>query len=181
MDEIIEKASQIPSWVERSEMEVLAGMVVPIDGLIVEIGALYGGATAVLALANPKARVVTIDEFSWTPPNHSKAGKAVLRANLDKLGIENVEIIEGDSRIVGIGWTEPIDLLFVDGGHDFQYVFTDLINFGPHASVIAVHDYNNPRSAASVNRAVDGFILAYPVWEIVKVVDTMAILGRKEI
>lgn len=66
LDEIFKR---IPSWTSTIEREKLAELSaeVPPTGTIVEIGCLYGGSTAVLALSNPSALVRSIDNFSWTP------------------------------------------------------------------------------------------------------------------
>jgi precorrin-6B methylase 2 len=178
----VESVNQIPSWttlMERAALGALAaGM--PTGGLIVEIGGLYGGTTSVLALANPAARVVTIDEFSWSPAkDRPPASAAGLRAEMTRIGASNVTVMEGDSATIGPTWDEKIDLLFIDGGHSFEAVRADLENFAKHTRLIACHDWKN-RAWPSVRQAIEAFILAHPEWTIVLVADTVVVLRRRD-
>jgi hypothetical protein len=54
-------------------------------GIIVEIGGLYGGTTAALGLANPSARIVVVDDFSWSPLDGGHDYESV-RSDLATLG-----------------------------------------------------------------------------------------------
>lgn len=162
---------------ERECMARLAAVVKP-GGLIVEIGALYGGMTGVLGLANKKARIITIDDFSWHPPDDVPTSASLLLANMDKIGVHNVNVIQGDSREIGKSWTEPIDLCFIDGGHSFDYVYLDLCNFAPHSKVVALHDYDNP-FWPTIRQAVEKFMRKNPEWVISEVVGTVVVLRRK--
>lgn len=162
---------------ERKCLSMLAKEV-PIHGYILEIGCLYGGVTAVLALSAPFAYVSTIDDFSWSPENMPKATKELAEKSFIELGIKNIKVFEGDSIKIGREWKTEIDLLWIDGGHSFNYVYSDLINFGPHSRVIALHDYDNP-IWETIRQAVEIFIGKYPEWHLANVVDTVAVLRRK--
>lgn len=179
VQDAIKKASTIPSWTEPDEKVKLAELAQEVGtGRIVEVGALYGGTTAVMALANPEANITSIDEFSWTPEGCPTACKKLMHQNLLDLGIANFEIIEGDSRNIGRHWSQPIDLLFVDGGHSYEYVHADLVNFGPSAKVIALHDFGNA-AWPSVMQAVKNFMDEFPdMFKITEVVGTVAVLRR---
>ena len=154
----VQKAQTIRPLSEINERECLARLAseVPAGGRIVEIGCLYGGTTGVLALANPYAEVIAIDDFSWHPPDDIPTSAQLVRENMKSIGAENVSILEGDSSEIGASWSDPIDLLFVDGGHTFDIAFSDLIKIGLHAKVIAVHDYEN-RYWLGVKEAVTRF------------------------
>jgi precorrin-6B methylase 2 len=159
-DEAVQRASEIPAWTEINERELLARLAreVPADGHIVEIGALYGSVTAVLALANPAARITSIDNFSWTPPGYPEASYERMMENLKGLGISNVMVVADASENVASLWQWPIELLWIDGGHSFEYVSSDLTHFGKFAKVIALHDYDNP-VWPDIRQAVDKFLL----------------------
>ena len=159
---------------ERECMAKLAADVSP-GGLIVEIGSLYGGMTAVLGLARPEAKIVSIDDYSWHPAGYLLTSKKLLLANMKKVGVTNVTAREGDSREIGKTWKRKIDLLWIDGGHSYDYVHADLENFGPHAQVIAVHDYKNP-AWATIEKAINDFIVDHPEWVISEVVGMVAVL-----
>lgn len=175
----VDQAQAVRPLTEVNERECVARLAEAVreDGLMVEIGCLYGGMTAVLGLANPKARIKTIDDFSWHPEDDVPTSAALLLENMAKVGVNNVEVIEGDSRKIGPKWKEPIDLLWIDGGHSFDYVYSDLKNFGPHARVIALHDYNNPYWA-SIRQAVERFLGNHPEFHLADVVGTVAVLRR---
>ena len=178
--EAVEAARVVRPLTEINERECvarLASEVMP-GGLIVEIGCLYGGMTAVMGLANPEARITTIDDFSWHPADDVPTSRALLYINMEKIGVNNVTCIEGDSRELGRDWNELIDLLWIDGGHSFDYVWQDLKNFGPHAQVIALHDYDNP-AWKSIRQAVEKFLSANPEWRVDEVAGTVVVLRRK--
>lgn len=172
--------SPVPSWTEQIEQDQLALLAkeVPAGGTIVEIGCLYGGTTAVMALANPEALITSIDEFSWTPEGCPPATPERFLANMKDIGASNVSVIVMDSRDAAKTWTKPIDFLFIDGGHSYEFVYADLCNFAPLARKVALHDYNNP-FWATIKKAVDDFIFTNPVWEVETVTGTVAVLVRK--
>lgn len=172
--------TKILSWTDEKERGLLSQLSseVPENGWIVEIGCLYGGTTATLALSNPKALVVSIDNFSWTPDGYPQVSPTLTRSNLREAGVENVQIIEGDSREIGKDWEHHIDLLWVDGGHSYEFVYSDLVNFGPHADVIALHDYGNP-FWETIMKAVGDFLKDHEEFYIAQVVSTVVVLRRK--
>jgi hypothetical protein len=172
--------TNIPSWTEIIEREKIWELAkeVPFGGDILEIGALYGGTTSVLAMGAPVCNVTSVDEFSWTPPGYPATSAKLLQENLDKLGIKNVSIIEADSRNVGITWNTPLDLLWIDGGHSYEFVYADLVNFGPHAKVIALHDFDNPHWP-DIRQAVEKFLSLNKEFSLTEVVGTVAVLRKK--
>lgn len=181
-DEIIQQAAKIPSWttdLERRELLRLAQEVCA-GGLIVEIGGLYGGMTAVLGMANPAARIVVVDNFSWSPIEDKPANKEELMRNVTRCGVANVSVHEGDSREIGKTWSYAIDLLWIDGGHSYEFVRSDLDLFGPHAKTIALHDWDNP-FWPSIRKAVEDFIEANPEWVVEKNVDMVVVLRRNNL
>ena len=182
VEDIIEKAMQAaPSWTtiaERTEVARLAFLLDPNDGVIVEIGGLYGGMTAVLGLANPKAQIIVVDDFSWSPIANQPASAARLLENVRRVGVKSVDVMEGDSRVIGKQWNKPIDLLWIDGGHSYEFVKSDLTLFAPHAKTIALHDWDNP-AWPSIRQAVEEFVDEHPEWVIDHNVDTVVVLIRK--
>lgn len=178
--EILQAADKAaPSWTSQAEREQLIELArdVPENGLIVEIGGLYGGMTAVLGLSNPKARIIVVDEFSWHPLNGLKASPDLLLSNCNSIGVNNVRVIKGDSREVGKTWKEAIYLLWIDGGHSYEFVKSDLDKFGPHARRIALHDWDNP-FWTSIRQAVEEFLKVHPEWFFSHNVETVAVLER---
>lgn len=172
-------AKAAPSWtteVEQVEMIHLARQV-NAGGLIVEIGGLYGGMTVILGLANPQARIVVVDDFSWHPIKGLKASPALLLSNCKGAGVTNVRVITGDSRIVGADWNESIDLLWIDGGHSYEFVRSDLDKFGPWTKRIALHDWDNP-IWGSIRQAVEDYLRVQPEWRFDHNTEMIAVLER---
>jgi predicted O-methyltransferase YrrM len=181
-ESIIQRAKILRPLTEINEREELINLAkeVPPHGLIVEVGTMYGGGTAILAYANPYARIISIDNFSWFPPDGSPSSKQDVEENLELLDIHNVEIMEGDSITIGKEWNTPIDFIFIDGGHEYETAYADLVMLGSHAKVIAIHDFNNPW-LHGVNKAVEDFMAIEPdKWKIEKVVHWVAVLRRVE-
>jgi precorrin-6B methylase 2 len=178
----VEKASSIPTLTDVNERELLSQLAkeVPPTSIILEIGCLYGGVTAVLALSNPNAVVYCIDNFSWHPEGFPPTGKKVLLENMQFVGVHNVSVIEGTSQQAGRLWQTNISLLWIDGGHDFKTVYHDLVTFGHYANVIALHDYDNP-AWKDIRQAVETF-LSKPEnsnWYLDQVVGMVAVLRKK--
>lgn len=79
---------------------------------IIELGTSLGLTTAYLAKANPRAEVVTMEGAG--------AVAAVAEENFRKLGISNIEIVEGnfDSTLQGVlDNVQRPDFIFIDGNH----------------------------------------------------------------
>lgn len=166
-----------------AERELLAKLAkqVPVGGVIVEIGALYGGVTAVLALSAPKAEVFTIDNFSWSPEGFPVSSRERLLDNMKAVGAKNVTVLEMTSKQAFKEWTNNIDLLWIDGGHDFKTVYHDLYNFSLFSRVIALHDYKNP-IWPDIEQAIQVFLSSDPYWQLTNNVDMVAVLtNMKEV
>lgn len=79
---------------------------------VLELGTSLGITTSYLALANPKAAIITMEGAA------AVAGKA--QQNFEGLGIKNVEIVRGnfDDTLAGVLRAHPsIDFAFIDGNH----------------------------------------------------------------
>jgi len=110
-------------------------------GQILEIGTCAGETANALADASPTSVIHTMD----------------IREKPEGLR-ENVNFIRGDSKDL-LGWELPglIDMLFIDGAHDFNTIKSDFYGFGEWVKLggkIFLHDYNNGRNA-DVRRFVD--------------------------
>jgi hypothetical protein len=181
-EEARQRAESIPSWVEPFEKDVifmLASKVPKKNGQIVEVGSLYGGTTAILGLGAPKAKLTIFDDFSWQPLAEIKNCPETLLDNLAKVGLTNeIDIRKGDSREQSKGWQGKIDLLMIDGGHSFEFIYSDLTNLGPSAKVIACHDYNNP-AWPTIRQAIEKFMEFHPGWKITSLIGMLVTLERE--
>ncbi|MFK7874355.1 MAG: class I SAM-dependent methyltransferase [Paracoccaceae bacterium] len=111
---------------ELDELAFLAALAaqVPKGGRIIEVGPLYGRSTNAMAMANPGAKVTSIDTFqpaAWTEKYSNQFrdiptfGVAAFEAYTKHL--PNVEKIVGASPRVVHNWATPIDLYFEDAIH----------------------------------------------------------------
>ena len=142
----------IPGETPEQDVEFIIGLMkeLPEGAVIVELGALVGRLTLAMAITRPDCKVYTVDHFheeshleqgGWIKPSRED-----LEANLT--GIENVEIIEGDTYEVGFNWEgPPVDFLVHDAGHTYSEVCGDLrvwLRDMRKRGIICLHDFNNP-------------------------------------
>jgi len=62
-----------------------------------------------------------------------------------------------DHEVVKLLLPEKLDLLFIDGDHEYESVISDLRNYGPRADIILLHDTDIPDVFPGVRRAVEKF------------------------
>jgi predicted O-methyltransferase YrrM len=81
-------------------------------GRILEIGTSLGITTAYLGIANPLAKIITLE---GCPELSQKA-----RDHFERLGLQNIELIEGrfeDTLIRALEKLGSVDVVFIDGNH----------------------------------------------------------------
>lgn len=172
---------ELLNWVTDEERALLVKLAaaVPDNGRIVEIGTLYGATTIFIAKAAPRARVVTIDNYSWLPEGPNSP--ALVTERLVKAGVSaRVDVVMGDSAKIGGVCRDRADLVFIDGDHSKVGAFTDIYNFSKLTNVMAVHDYGNQQCHPGVKVAVDGFIKGYPEWRIAERVGMLVVLRKED-
>ncbi|MFP5289022.1 MAG: glycosyltransferase, partial [Thermoanaerobaculia bacterium] len=156
---ILERARQVPGWLEDEEAELLLSACaraladLPEPGAVVEVGSYCGRSTVVLGSAvkalRPSGRVVAID------PHRGQVGALdsgirsgaptfeKLRANLSRNGLaDHVEIVRKCS--FEVDWKGPIGFLLIDGLHDYANVARDFRHFEGSVvtgGYVAFHDY----------------------------------------
>ncbi len=121
-------------WKEERSIVANIASAVPGGGTVVEIGTFLGGTTKILykATHGRNVRVCTID---IAPSN----------AAYENLKDTDVEIIPKSSTEAARTWSEPIDLLFIDGSHRFHDVFKDFnswVGLLKPGGTIMLHDYD---------------------------------------
>jgi hypothetical protein len=171
---ILAKMREIEGWLEETEAEGLIAIAeqviraAPMDrtAAIVEVGSYCGksttgfGLTAV-GVAPDRARVYAIDPHEGTVSTLDQGYMQMaptlekFKRNIDEAGVAGlVELIQ--CRSVDVPWNKPIDLLFIDGLHDYANVSADFGHFAPWLGVgglVAFHDYGY--HFPSVRRFVD--------------------------
>lgn len=129
-EEAFAAADPLPGWLTRDQARALydAAAAIPPGGRVVEIGSHHGRSAVVLARALPEgARLVAIDPFpdDW---RYGAAGtEQRFRENVERAGVsERLELRVATSHDVRRTWSGRIDLVYIDGKHDFWTVRDDL-------------------------------------------------------
>jgi predicted O-methyltransferase YrrM len=120
----------------------------PQKGAMLEIGTGYGHSATFFSRVKPDWIVFTVDFYGeYYEVIHGK--KVVLNDMFDVAkyfetwGASNILQIIGDST--KIPWNIPIDAIFIDGNHDYEFVKSDFERFSPFlkkGGVILFHDAN---------------------------------------
>lgn len=139
------------AYLDDAEVPVLAKYARQSD-TIVEIGAAYGGSAALLLTSKkPNAKVHSIDPFiqdSMGPLQANKEAciknvRRVLRATKNEAVYDSWVLHDGFSYDVVKTWDLPIDMLFIDGDHNYEAVKQDYEDWFKHmktGGIILFHD-----------------------------------------
>ncbi|MBP7146264.1 MAG: class I SAM-dependent methyltransferase [Acidobacteria bacterium] len=140
IDEI--KAFEVEGWLTEREGEVLYHLARGCSGrgAIVEIGSYKGRSTVWLArgaMRGPGRQVIAIDPFLVS-------GFDEFKANLARTGTDNavIPIVRTSDEALALV-NEPIELLFIDGRHEYPYIARDMELWFPkvmEGGIMAFHD-----------------------------------------
>jgi predicted O-methyltransferase YrrM len=140
-------AAEIPGWLTREQAGALwqAARRLGAGAHIVEIGSHQGRSTVVLGRAAQLVggRVTAIDAFVEGRLFGGTPTRARFEANIARAGLGDVValLVEYSTR-ARPHWTEPIDLLYIDGKHDYWTFSDDLrwsASLAPGGEIL-VHD-----------------------------------------
>jgi len=150
-----------------------AARVLPDRSTIVEIGSFKGRSTTCLAYGcrGTAKHIYAVDTFAGNDKDFTPGSlfdgvsyAEIFKRNIARNGLSQyVTQIVGVSAEVGKTWTRSIDFLFIDGGHEFEDVYTDFVTFFPHVvpgGLVAFHDVHD----FAVNRGEPGFPGVLKVW-----------------
>jgi predicted O-methyltransferase YrrM len=139
-------ASPIPGWLTEGQARCLfdSAQAVPEGGTVVEIGSHQGRSSVVLAAALPRgARLVAVDPFPEDWRYGAPGTEAIFRRNVAAAGAAaNVDLRVATSREVRSAWQGPLDLLYIDGKHDY-WTCRDDLRWTAHVvagGTVLVHD-----------------------------------------
>lgn len=126
---------------------------------IVNIGAGNGTSGLVFMEARPDLQVTTIDIQRESSPYGCLQGEEQVFKSAGYWGDPRHTQIEGDSKDVGMTWRYgPVDMVFVDGGHQYHEAKGDITIWMPHikpGGIMAVHDFEKVEKVwKGVNEAV---------------------------
>lgn len=157
-DYIIENRHQLdillnnPVYLASQEVRTLAKYARLSKNCIVEIGCAYGASTAVLLLNKPsQATLTSIDPFVPDSEgafiaSYEKCSQNIKRilSDLKKFYIyQTWNLLKDFSYNVVEKWDQKIDLLFIDGNHQYDAVKKDFDQWLPHikkSGYIIIHD-----------------------------------------
>lgn len=140
--------ASIEGWLTENQEKWLfeAAYSLPHRATIVEIGSFKGRSTCCLASGcrGTRKRIFAIDTFGTQDYFGHHDFLAQFRQNMKRCGLSKyvTPIVDISSRVAGT-WTRPIDMLFIDGSHEYSDVLADFEGFFPHvvhSGVVAFHD-----------------------------------------
>jgi hypothetical protein len=119
----------------------------PEGAVIVEIGSFMGRSTASFALAckGTRKHIYAIDLFEGDNDMYGQGDfQAIFGENMNRCGVsEYVTAIKSHSLEVAKKWERPVDILFIDGSHEYEDVKADFEAFYPYVKkggISAFHD-----------------------------------------
>jgi hypothetical protein len=139
-------ADRIAGWLSRDQAAVLydAAAALPTGSTVVEIGSHQGRSTVVLAAGlTSGSRLVAVDPFDPTWRYGAPNTRRLLEEHLATAGVtDRVEVRAETSRAARATYDGPVDLLYVDGKHDYWTVRDDLrwADRVPGGGTVLVHD-----------------------------------------
>jgi len=160
-DDIWERMKGVDGWLSREEAQVLYAKTALGDAnqIVVEIGTHRGRSTALLALANPDSKIITVDPYteqlSLNSPYSNRHTERIdcgevsrkeFVKNMNQLGIKNYEQIISTSQEASGLLKFQIDTLYIDGMHDIKNVTQDYDLWAPKVKAggcIILHDVND--------------------------------------
>jgi MMP 1-O-methyltransferase len=144
---------ELPGWLTHEEGETLYRLAKACTGrgVIVEIGSWRGKSTTCLGLgskAGSRVRIYAVDP-------HAEHTFADFQRNMEEAGIADlVTPVPGRSQELASGFHQPIELLFIDGAHEYELVKEDFDRWVPkvlEGGVVAMHDttwFEGPKRVA---------------------------------
>lgn len=137
-------------------------LAVGVDGPIVEIGALFGHTTQLLATLKEKnKKLIAVENFTWNPFSISSHDHRLITYRTLRYCLKNcnTEIFDRSNKeFYESTHSEVPSMIFIDAGHTYEEVKYDIeqaLKIG--IPIISGHDYNDLH--LGVKQAVDEFFL----------------------
>jgi predicted O-methyltransferase YrrM len=105
------------------------------------------------------------------------------RNTIRELGLEETVVpIISRSAVVARSWTTPLSLIFIDGGHTFEAVFTDYNAWVSHllpGGYLVIHDiFSDPEKGGQAPRCIYLMALDSGLFEELPMTRTLGVLRR---
>ena len=181
-------ASRIHGWIYDDERELLYTLAKDCkgSGVIVEIGSWKGKSTIMLGQGSKdgsKITVYAIDPHIGSPEHRERYGEVwtfnefknnIKGAKLDDIVIPIVKTSEKANK----NFELPVELIFIDGAHDYESVKLDFVLWFPkviYGGIMAFHDVFE---GTGPKKVVEEFLYESKFFRNVKLVHTIA-FGEK--
>ena len=183
-DALSEKMVKIEGWFTRQQAELLEPYVLKLasNDLIVELGTFQGKSTLFFAETAPQVRIITVDmvNFPWNA-EYDAGGVHLLQTPLREeiLRAGNIVQIVGKTDDVVKTFNWPINFMFIDCNHDYEFVKADIANwkrFVVLGGIISFHDYDPPHQG--VIDAVTEWLNEDKDFELVEFMYSVAVVRR---
>jgi hypothetical protein len=145
-DDLWARAGSIKGWLTSAQARRLwdEARGLPEGAVALEIGSHQGRSTVMLAAAlQGHGRVVAVDPFVEGRLFGGQPTRSAFEANLATYGLtETVRLVAEYSTKLRPRWDEPLDLLYVDGKHDY-WTCSDDLRWAEHlrdGGTVLVHD-----------------------------------------
>lgn len=107
----------------------------------------------------------------------------IFRTTISDLLLEDTVVsIVSRSEVVARSWVTPLSMVFIDGGHTFEAVFTDYNSWTPHlipGGFLAIHDiFPDPAEGGQAPYCVYNLALSSGLFLELPMVNTLGILKR---
>jgi predicted O-methyltransferase YrrM len=153
-------------YLTHDEIDALKDLArsLPTGAHIVNIGAGNGTSGLAFMEARDDLQVTTIDIQRESSPYGCLAGEEAVFKSAGFWGDPRHTQIEGDSKAVAVTWSYgPVDMVFVDGGHQYHEAKGDIVGWLPHikpGGIMVVHDFEKEVKAwRGVNEAVNELLV----------------------
>jgi len=168
-----------------SQAELLYNLALqlPFRSVIVALGIWTGKSTIAMgeAAKEKSHRIYAVDHFMGSPSDETKDLSqqrdiaSEFQANVDKFGLGHwISTIHFPFNELLSCWTIPIDLIFIDGDHEYASVNNDINGWAGWVKVggiIAGHDYDIPGVEQAVKESFSEFTVEDNIWIAKRVYD----------
>lgn len=176
----------VHGFLTRNEMALLRQLAaaVPKGGYIFEIGSYCGKSAIMLGLGAQEAGAGVYSIDPYTPHTIaqmtvSEDTAAIFAANIERYGVGDVvtQIPAHDEDLVAGHEGGIVDLLFIDGSHEYADVRRQLADWSVNVrGKIALHDTSG--NWPGVTQALDEFMADNDEWEVGERVDSITVIRR---
>ncbi len=142
LDELRRAIAGVPGWLTDEEATALYQLAKQCTGrgVIVEIGSWKGKSTICLALGSRDGAGVRV--FAVDP--HTEGRFDEFRQNVERAGVSDLVVpVRSLSQAAADDFHEPIELLWIDGSHEYGLVKEDVEKWVPklvEGGILAMHD-----------------------------------------